>query len=283
MNNFYSSPLQSIRNIAKTIGTLTLILCSGCMVVDTAVRDSMSNAISSSIDRKVEGWMTGYTDAMFYQLAYTQVFALGGFGTNPNSFEIGEGATWKIESVSPDEEGGMFTAERALLSRTDNGDSWWYLKYTPDSQDEEDMFFEYEVLIDKTMQAREMYVRDYESKDVRHHVFEASDIEEAEINEAALQEDGYSTRPIYLQDREEYTRDKVFVQLGSGNYDADLLVYTHEDPDTQESFEYRWWVSENVPGELIKFEYGDVTRDNMLRGELVNMQNDYRHRLASFE
>ena len=256
------------------------------MSVDTAIRQGMNEAISASVERQFEGWMAGYTDAMLYQLAYTQVFLLGGFGTNPDDFSVGEGSTWRIEAIGEEDDGGMFTAERALLSRDEAGNSWWYLKYTPDNHEGEDLSFEYEVLVDRDLQAREMYLRDNENQEIRHHVFDytAADIEEAEASEAALQEEGYATTPIFLQNREQYHTEHVSVQVGSGLYDADLLVYTLEDPETNDAFEYRWWVSKDVPGELVKFEYGDMTQGGgMLRGELLDLRRDYTHRLASFD
>ncbi len=253
---------------------LGIVLCctatvlSSCWTFDHAARTAIDQAIGTAVEREMQAMIAGYTDVMLYQLAYTQMFHIGGFGFYHDDFEVGQGAVWRVEAIEDDER-TSFTAERALLSREDDGSSWWYLKYTP--EDEESI--EYEILVDRDLQAREMYVRDPETRDVRHHVFahDPEERREMEEGEESLDEAGYPTEAYYPEDYEDYHVERVNVTIGAGSFDADLLRYIEED----EGFEYSWWVTDTVPGQIIKYEYKDTIEGGVFQGEIIEMREDY--------
>ena len=258
---------------------MLLLLCAvvifnSCVTIDQAARTAVDQAVSTAVEQEVEAMLAGYTDVMLYQLAYTQMFHMGGFGLHHEDFEEGEGATWRLDSQENDEV-YTFTAERALLERTDEGLSWWYLRYDP--QDEEAL--EYEILVDSDLYAKEMYFRDPETGDVRHHEFDFDDREEQEMRdgEESLDEAGYHTESYYIEELEEYRVDQARVSVGAGTFDADVLKHTGED---HEDFEFTWWVTEDVPGQLIQYEYNDHDTGGIMRGELMELRDDYASTLA---
>lgn len=253
-----------------------VILAVGCTTLDSMVGNLAGQAIGSAVERRVAGMYAGYTDAMYFQLAYTQVFFLGGYGVGTEDFSEGEGATWRITSR---DEGttSSATAERALLQRLPNGDTWWYLAYTPEGEKK----LEYEVLLDRERQAREMYLRDPDTGNVRHHVFDYEEMDEDEMaaGQEALEDEGYQTETVFVRDWEEYRRDRVTVRVGAGTFQADLLVYTITDEESGDAYEHRWWVTEEVPGDLVKYEYEDLTEGGILQGEMTAIRRDYPFRL----
>lgn len=258
---------------------LLSFIVSGCMVYEEAARTAINQAVGQAVEEEMGAWLAGYTDVMLYQLAYTQAFFLGGFGIVPHDFEEGQGAIWRV--VSEDQDAvTSFTSERALLKRNDDGSSWWYLRF--EGEDAEPVQFE--ILMDPNLQAREMYLRDAESGEVRHHEFAYDDtqLEEAEAGEASLEEAGYQTDYFFLEEWDQYHEKSETISIGAGTYNSDVLLFTGEHGESDHSYEYRWWVSENVPGHLLKFEYREVNGEGALRGEMTEMRRDYRPRFTSF-
>ena len=273
--------IRSFPALAALILTGFGLLLAGCSAVEEATRQATESAVEQAVEREMSALIAGYTEPMLYQLAHTQVFHLGGYGLHHDDFEEGQGATWQVESVD-DDEMSSYTAERALLERLDDGTSWWYLKYTPEDADP----VEYEVRIDPNQEAREMYLRDPESGDIRHHEFrhDEAEMEETAEGEETLDEAGYRTdyRRLSTEEWSEYREEQVTLQVGAGTFDADLLLYTADDPDEDaHSAEYRWWVTEDVPGHLIQYEFSDTERDSQLRGEMTDLRDGYVSTLRS--
>ncbi len=266
----------------STTAVLLVLTATGCMVFEQSVRTAIDGAVSSAIEQELGARLAGYTDVMMYQLAYTQTFYLGGYGFAPDTFEEGQGATWRVESVDRDEV-SSFNAERALLKRNEDGSTWWFLKF--DADDTEPLMFE--VLYSANLEAREMYVRDPETREVRHHKFsyDADEVAETEEGEESLEEFGYQTNYFYAESWDQYRQDRETITTGAGTFDTDLLFVSTremEEYDDEETYdvEYRWWVSRDVPGELVRFEYRDLESEGTLRGELIEFREDYRARFS---
>ncbi len=266
----------------STTAVLLVLTATGCMVFEQSVRTAIDGAVSSAIEQELGARLAGYTDVMMYQLAYTQTFYLGGYGFAPDTFEEGQGATWRVESVDRDEV-SSFNAERALLKRNEDGSTWWFLKF--DADDTEPLMFE--VLYSANLEAREMYVRDPETREVRHHIFsyDADEVAETEEGEESLEEFGYQTNYFYAESWDQYRQDRETITTGAGTFDTDLLFVSTremEEYDDEETYdvEYRWWVSRDVPGELVRFEYRDLESEGTLRGELIEFREDYRARFS---
>ncbi len=253
----------------SAIGLAVILMMTGlkgCFSFDQAARSAVDQAIGAAVERELEAMLYGYTDLMLYQLAYTQMFHIGGYGLHHDEFEEGQGAVWRMVAIEDDER-TTFTAERALLSREDDGSSWWFLKYTPEDAET----IEYEILVDRDLNAREMYLKDPETDEIRHHRFTGDEQEEQERREGeeSLEEAGYHTESFYPEDRDEYRVDRETVTIGAGSFETEVL-YHEED-----GFEYTWWLSDTVPGQLVKYLFKDTESGSTFEGEMMEMRDDY--------
>ena len=258
-----------------------LLLMTSCSTVREAAYGGLTNAVSNHVEREVERtvsqWLANYTEPMLYQLAFTQAFMVGGYGIGIDDFEEGEGTTWRMES-GDSRESHNFTTERALLKRNDDGSSWWYLKFQP----EDDDAIEYEVKVTRSFTPLEMYFKDPESGEVKHHVFEIYEGTEGfDAEDEELGEYGFSTHYMYLEEWDEYRTGTETLRIGNRNYDATVLFYEGKEGEDDEDVEMRWWVSEDVPGHLIRFEMRERGRDGMVRGEMTDRRQNYRAKFAT--
>ncbi len=171
----------------------------------------------------------------------------------------------------------------------DDGSSWWYLKFEADDMDA----IEYEVLLSPELVAQEMYIRDPETREIRYHEFSYDETEqrEAEQGEESLEELGYQTSYYHAESWDPYRQGRESVTTGAGTFQTDLLLissrdleesgdYEYDEDYEPRNVEYRWWVTPDVPGELVRFEYRDLDDDGVLRGELIAFRDDYRPRFA---
>lgn len=271
-------------------GIALLVLAAGCASVDGIVSDAIGSAVTGTTERALERSMSQWTDQMAFQMTYMQVFFLGGYGAGFDDFEEGQGATWEITSTDGEED-STFIGERALLRRNGDGTSWWYLRFDSEEEDEE---FEYEVLIDEEYDALEIYLKDPETGEVRHRVFE----QEPEGAEEAAAEDPEATgadeeweeptyddgEVVFDEDMSEYRRERVTVTVRAGTYETDLLVYEYTDEETGDSVEYRWWTTDEVPGDVVLYEWENTTEaeSGMLRGELIRVRSGYMTKFGAF-
>ncbi|MEX2641052.1 MAG: hypothetical protein WD266_10210 [Balneolales bacterium] len=260
---------------------LSVVLVTGCMVHEASIRGAVDQAVGQAIEQEMGTILAGYTDVMLYQLAYTQAFFVGGFGIAPLDFEVGEGSTWRVRSA--DGSGSSsFMAERALLERYEDGSGWWFLKFHSD----EAQPMEFEILLDSDLQAREMYLRDPENGEVRHHEFAYDNTrqQETEAGEEALEEAGYQTAHYHLEEGSDYLEGREAVTVGAGSFDTNRLLFSSEQMgDDAGQYEYRWWVTDDVPGCLVRFEYSEAGQEASLTGELTEIRRDYQPRFFNGE
>ncbi len=287
LRNTANEAKYAINGKMAIIAVILTLAVTGCAIFEETTRRTIDAAVGAAVEQELGPRLNRYTDVMMYQLAYTQAFYMGGYGFSPGAFEEGQGATWRIEAVEA-ENLSSYTAERALLKRLDDGSMWWYLKFDADEADP----VEFEVRLTEGLAALEMYIRDPETGEVRHHEFARDEQERAEIEEGeeSIEEIGYMTGHYHVEAREMYRQERETITTGAGSFDTELLLITPEDfadfEDLEEeegypmNMEYRWWLAEDVPGELVRFEYRDLDDDSMLRGELISLRDDYRARFA---
>lgn len=284
--NWYKNSERLNRLSRRVVFTLTsMIIISGCSIFEQSVQTAINSAVDTAVEREMGSRMAGYSDVMMYQLAYTQTYFVGGYGVNADNFQEGQGSTWRVESSDREEE-ASYTAERALLQRQDGGSTWWYLRFDPEGE-EDASSAEFEVQLSADQQALEMYMQDPETGDIRHHQFSHNEEEniEAEEGEDSLEEYGYQTNAIYAESGGEYQERSEEVTVEAGTFQTDVLIYSAEEYNEEneeygDRFEYRWWVTEDVPGHLVKFEYRNLQSDEVFRGELIEIRNDYEPRFA---
>ncbi|TVR29003.1 MAG: hypothetical protein EA404_15830 [Spirochaetaceae bacterium] len=251
----------------------------GCGSLDGVMSDAFGAALERPTEEFLGQMMAGWTDAMAFQMAYLQVFLLGGYGAGLEQFAEGEGVTWEVVS-SDDRDSSTFIAERALLRNNADGTSWWYLAYrTEDNGDEVEM--EYEARLNQEYHALEIYFRDPETGEIRHQVLdqpEAATEDDEDWDDLEYDDD----HVVWDEELGELRRERVRVTVGAGTFDAELLVYDFTDEETGERGEYRWWTTSEVPGELVLYEWEGVTEAGTVRGELMQVRRDYRTRFGAY-
>jgi len=65
------------------------------------------------------------------------------------------------------------------------------------------------------------------------------------------------------------------ITVPAGSYTADTLTYTYRDPSTGTEYSYRWWVSEDVPGGLIRFEWVTPGAELSAKGEITQIDRRF--------
>jgi hypothetical protein len=200
----------------------------------------------------------GMQQTVLFNIAYMQVFAFAGYEPGVDDFEEGQGVTWRITLTDEDDE-TQLTSERALLRRMDGG-SWWFIAYRSDDQE-----LQYEVLLNQEGDPSELVWRDEDSGTVYKYIYDAGD---AAMSTAGPDDERFD---------DEYRRGTRRVTVGAGTFSADYIVYEYTDPNSGDSVEYHWWVVEEVPGDLVKYEYRGTTDDEaQITGELISIDSGYR-------
>lgn len=257
------------------------IAIASCSQLQEAAYRGATNAISNEVEERVylgvSSLISGYTSDMLYQLAYTQAFMVGGYGAGFEDFEEGQGAVWRMETEDG-ENRVRFTTERALVQKGEDGTSWWYLSYQP----EDDDAIEYEIKFNRAMNPIEMYMRNPETGDVEHHVFrDNGDAEAVDGEYDELREDGFHTAYFDMEEWEPYRDGTETLRVGSNNFETAILFYEGTEEQGDEHMNVRWWVTEDVPGQLIKYEMHDTKEGSRVNGEMLDFRSDYTVRFAS--
>lgn len=259
---------------------LVAVTVTSCSTVRDATYRGVSSAVGDAVEREVyrgaSAWLANYTSGMLYQLAYTQAFMMGGYGVGLEDFDEGQGATWQIETVHA-EESYSYLAERALLKVNDDGSSWWYLRYQPEGDDA----MEYEIKLTEAQDPLEMYMKNPESGEVEHYEFDPNN-SELEESEQQLKEDGFNTQHYDIENWESYKEGSEMVRVGTHNYNATILSYQGSEEEGDEDVEARWWLAEDVPGELLKYEMNDRSDGSRTTGTMTDLRNNYSSKFGSF-
>lgn len=260
----------------------SMLLMTSCSQVREAAYRGATNAVSERVEeevyRSVSSMLAGYTDMMLYQLAYTQAFMVGGFNVGVEDFEEGQGSTWVIEAGDGDQK-TRYTAERALLQRNEDGSSWWYLRYQPDDQDA----IEYEIKMNRHMEPMEMYLKSAEMDEPEHHEFDFDRYrDDYDDGYDQLEEDGFYTHMFEIEGWENYKQRTESMRIGSRTFNTTVLFYEGSEEEGDEGAEVWWWLSEDLPGQLAKYDMKDTKNGGSVKGEMTDLRDDYRPKFAGF-
>ena len=264
------------------------LLVSGCASMFEAISDS-ADAIGRSRGEAGGAMadatgLAAFQDGMVASLVYAQVFFAGGYAEGYKNFKEGEGVLWEI-TARDDNETQRMEVERALLRRTSEGNSWWFLRYT----DEEEEEFISEALLDEEYNIVVFRYRDPESGEIREWIPEEdeeadTDTESEEVSAVDADEDDY-----YRSDFKEHVVGKGPLTVPAGRFNAQHVliedVYVEDEgEDTEESYRvsYEWWLVPQVPGELVKYVWTDESDNSTLSGELISYGKGYETQLGSF-
>ena len=189
--------------------------------------------------------------SQFYAI-YWYAFAAGGFYFDDSTYEEGEGTVWALTSSDEKDE---LLIEKALLKKNADGSRWWRVAFTSDG----DRFvYEYRVAPDFTL--LEMKFKDVGENKVGEYTFKEG--EGAQYGSASVQ-------PITSDDYGQYRTGSQKITVQGGTFSTDLLEYGFVSGE--DSWSYKWWVSKDVPGGLVKFVWEMNDRKDWMQGELVEL------------
>ena len=280
-----------------SVMTIALVLLlSGCMSVVDSINmvDSKINQTKASANQAVADavGIGALEDSMVAALVYFQAFFAGGYVQGYGDFTEGEGVVWKVtaEDGEDPEESDSLEIERALLKRTAEGNTWWLLRYK-DEQGEELVS---ESLLNDDYEMVIFRYRDPETQKIREWKPESSEQEseseaETEVEDEEAPDIEELEAAYFYGDYSDHIVGTESIRVPAGTYTADHVrivdAYTVEDEDGEsESYEvrYEWWIDENVPGDLVKYEWTNETEKSVVKGELIKHKRGYTTQLESF-
>lgn len=253
-----------------------LFAVTACGTLMEATTEGISSAVGSAVESEVERSVTNiianYSDAMLYELAYTRAFLVGGYSVEMEDFVEGEGSIWQV-SVDGEGQTHRYTVERALLKNNEDGSSWWYFRYQPD----EDDAIEYEMKLTESFSPLEMYVKDPETGNVEHRVLTTREQQQgSRANEDADLEGNRDIKDRFeIENWEDYREGEEVMQIGENTFNATILLYEGSEEEGDEGMSVRWWLADDVPGELLKYEMTDENEGYRASGEMINLKRDY--------
>lgn len=239
----------------------------------SSVRASVSDRASAEV-ASASG-LTGMSRKMMFNVLYSQVFFIGGFGAGYYDLEETQGMVWRIQNIDSDGRFSAVEAERAYLKALPNGERWWYLAWRGDGES-----WEFEALMDKNLVARKIR---YFNDDVKR-------VEEAKFDEPGKSKAGSETAPpeeapasgLDSRDLSRYVKGKETIKVAGGTYQTERIEWTFYDEDDKTTYRYVWWVDPKAPGGIVKFEWTRSGSKESVKGELVSIKKGYKTKFASF-
>ena len=235
------------------------------------IQQSISDRASAEIASATG--LTGMTNKMMFNMMYSQVLFIGGFGAGFYELEETQGAIWTITSTDEDGTVSKVDAERALLKKLPNGDEWWYLSWRTGTDS-----MEYEALLNK----------DYQAKKIRYYNPDVKRVEEAVFKETAASTSDEAPPPepgassLDMNDLSNLSKGNETITIGSGTYNTERLEWTYTDTDENATYNYTWWVDTKTAGGLVKYNWVKSGSKESLSGELASLKKGYTTKFSSF-
>ena len=262
---------------------IALMLLGSCFSVPSAspgssgfspfggLRQSASDRANAEIASATG--LTGMTQKMMFNVVYSQVFYVGGFGAGMYPLEETQGAVWRMESRDENNNTSKVEAERALLKKLSNGDEWWYLAWRQDGE-----AYEFEALMNSDSQARKIRYYNPDVKRIEEAVFKdtaASSSQEAPPPEPA-------SSALDESDLAAMSKGRETLRLNSGTFDTERLEWSAYSEDEKATYNYNWWVDRKTAGGLVKYEWTKSGSKERLNGELYSLKKGYKTKFNSF-
>lgn len=208
--------------------------------------------------------------AMAYQYQfnafYSGMWNMGMFGFADANYKVGQGTVWTFtdtDAKGKTKDKDSMTLQRALLKINADKSQWWRFKIES-GREKDTILYEFLVGADTVVQK----VR-YQDHDGVIGEF---------VPDAGQQQPQATDAPKSRADMAKYYVDKQTVQVKAGSFATDHYVY--EDPKGRGTGES--WVSDKVPGNLVKSLYTSKKDKKASTGELVEIQSGVKTTLSSY-
>lgn len=234
----------------------------GCTTFKTAISD-FNVALSDMESSNSEG--VYFNPMMEFSIFYATHMLLVGYGFEDNNFREGEGVIWEVSNVN---NGESIIVKRALLKDIADGNSWWLLSSNADGKEQY-----YEMLIDKDMNILKTRYRDSESNEIKELNLEESKDSSSETYDETENRD---------QNRYgEYSVGKETVKTKAGSFKTEHIVIEDDESDDTD-FKHEYWLTDKVPGTCVKYIYNNISENEIMTGEVIDIRGGYKTQLESY-
>ncbi len=230
--------------LGVAVASLALVL-AGCSTIAGAFSTAIGKASapsaeppqtkSGSASEKAGANSSKANKTMAYQYEFNGIYGgmwnMGWLGYKDSTYKTGQGTIWRFTSTGKGS-GDAMTFERALLKVNADSSQWWRFKL---DAGERSTLYEFLVSADATVQK------------VRFRDPDTGTIEEF-VPSSTGPSGGSAAAPKSQAELAKYRVDKKTVKVQAGSFSADHYVY----PDEQGNGTMESWVSQSVPGSILK-------------------------------
>ncbi len=204
---------------------------------------------------------------MAYQMQFNAFYAgfwnMGWFGYKDGNYKPGQGTIWKFTGMGRSASQPL-TFERALLKVNADASQWWKLRFDAGKKP---ILYEFLVAPDATV--TKVRFQDPDSGAVGEFVPSQNNI----MPSAAP-----SNMPKTKADIAQYKVDRQTITVQAGSFTTDHYLY---NPDTAQGTG-EFWVSDTVPGYMVKSVYTNKKNNQSATGELIQIESGVTTALASY-
>jgi hypothetical protein len=221
-------------------------------------KDAPASSKSSSTSSR-----SGKNAAYQYQFStfYGSMWNMGWLGYKDSSYKVGQGTIWEFTSKGG-RSGDPVTFERALLKINADSSQWWRFKL--DTGKESTL---YEFLVNAEAVVQKVRFKDPDTGTIEEFIPSASGPSMGE-----------ATTPKRQSDLAKYKVDRQTVRVRAGSFAADHYLY----PDERGNGNTETWVSQSVPGSVLRSVYTQTKDKQTSTVELIKIETSVTTQLGSF-
>ncbi|MDA3955403.1 hypothetical protein [Oceanispirochaeta sp.] len=274
---------------------LILLLFSACSslpdVGDFSLSEKIGESVASSMG--LDDLAIEMQALQFYGLYLSYAF-YGGYSYE-TGFSEGQGLRWAYTSEPADGEMSQSEYERVFLKDMGDGTTWWRLAVESDDESQE-----YEYLMNEESDFLVIRFKDSETGEIVEYIppepdsqtSEAEDVpedteyedteytEEIEGEVSAEESENYNS-----YEYNQYSMGEEKITVGAGTYRAEHMVSEvkdDSDPDNPVDLRSDWWITESVPGGVVKYIWLKNTDGSKMNSELMAVLENQKTRMDSY-
>ncbi len=246
--------------VALIVLIISFLTLSSCSLITSAVVGGAESGLSQAIYERVEqsvykkmapkeklpppatpGWNAYMTSQAYVIFSYT--FTAGGFWLETKEYKEGEWTKFRITR----DDGEVIDVEKALLKKLDNGNEWWRVSWK--SNDGE---WIYEALLNPE-----------NGKILRMKAKDA----DGNVGEVPVSEDSVfkGAQKLTKESLEGATVGEEKVKTPAGTFKAKHVEYM-----SMGSGKVEWWMTDKVPGGIIKYKITDENKKVVMTAVLTD-------------